>query len=148
MINRGLVIMTSPPTEYFHVCENNVDYGNFDINRFIDLLSDYYHGHDIVNFGKFRIPVDMVASVDGFLSESLSSIGDYEFVDLTDSFFLCKAYNLYFHISWSIVNGFFVFAILHGVNIVREGDCVYVYHADDDSDTVVPLDFSVDSDIE
>ena len=39
--------MTSPPTEYFHVCENSVEDNEFDIDRFIDLLCDYYHDLDM-----------------------------------------------------------------------------------------------------
>ena len=138
--------MTSPPTEYFHVCENRVEDNEFDIDRFIDGLCDYYHGLDIVNFGKFSIPVDRVSSVSEFLLGAIPSLEDYEFFELTDSFFLCKVRYLYFHITWSVVDGFYVFSILHGDDVAREDGEVYVFHGSDDDATVVPLHYRPDSD--
>jgi hypothetical protein len=138
--------MTSPPTEYFHVCENRVEDNEFDIDRFIDLLCDYYHDLDIVNFGKFSVPVERVSSVSEFLLSTVPSLRNYEFFELSDSFFLCKVRDLYFHITWSVVDGFYVFPILHGNDVARVDTEVYVFHGNEDAATVVPLDYRSDRD--
>ena len=133
--------MTSPPTAYFHVCKNRIENNEFEIDRFISKLCYYYYDLDIVNFGKFSIPVDRVSSVSEFLLSTIPSLDGYEFFELTDSFFLCKVCNLYFHITWSVVDGFYVFPILHGCDFSREGGEVYVFHGSDDDSTVVPIDY-------
>lgn len=122
---------------YFHVCKNEFGADPFDIGEFIDRLCNYFHDLDIVNFGMFRIPVEMVSSVVEFLQRTIPSLQGYECVALTESFFLFKARHLYFHITWSVVGDHLEFAILHGSDYYLQDDEVYVFHGDDDADTVV-----------
>ncbi len=139
-LNCRLVKMTTATTtdiEYFHVCKNEFGVDPFDIGEFIDGLCNYFHDLDIINFGKFRIPVAMVSSVAEFLQQTIPSLKEFECVVLSEAFFLFKARQLYFHITWSIVDGCLEFAIIHGSDYYLQDDEAYVFHDDDDSDTVV-----------
>lgn len=138
-----LVEMTTIDSEYFHVCKNELESEDFDIKDFIEGLCDYYGDLDIINFGQFSLPVSIISKVDEFLKSELCTMTDYEFIELTESYYLFKACDLYFHITWKVVDDLYVFNILHGVEYSNDEFGVFVYH-DDDADTVVPPDYSSD----
>lgn len=124
--------------EYYQVYENSIERKQFNFGNFIDSLCNYFEDFDDINFGKFRVPVALVSSVDEFLVDSVSRLGSYECIKLSPSFFLFAVRSLFFHVTWSVVDGVYVFAILHGTRYYCDEDEVYVFHyGDDDADTIV-----------
>lgn len=134
--------MTDTESAYFHVVANQIEFNEVDFGNFIDSICDYYHDLDIINFGKFTLPLHMIPWIDEFIQQSTtSSLVDYELIELTDEYYFFKVRGLYFHVTWKRLEDSYEFAILHGVQYSKDETGIYVFHDDDDDDTIVPHNY-------